>query len=253
MRSGGSSPEADLTARARIRDAALRRFATDGFGAPVRLVAADAGVSPALVIHHFGSKEGLRRACDEYVRTVIAEGKDPMYAASGAARRADLLAMLADVERFGVPTLYLLKAFQAGGDLARELIEDMVELTRSTLDDGVRAGTIRPSRDADARARYLVMLSVGSLVADQALHPSDPADPGAFVREYMSRSALPSAELFTEGLLIDRTMLDAVAATWPGLAPDPEPAPDPGLAPDPDPAPEPDPTPRTSDDPGTTP
>jgi TetR/AcrR family transcriptional regulator, regulator of cefoperazone and chloramphenicol sensitivity len=58
----------DLTTQARIRDAAIERLPKDRFaGTTVRAVAADAGVSPALVLHHFGSKEGLHRACDEYV------------------------------------------------------------------------------------------------------------------------------------------------------------------------------------------
>jgi AcrR family transcriptional regulator len=64
----------DLTARARIRGAALARFGTDGIaGTSVRAVAADAGVSP-LVVHHFGSKEGLRQACDDYVLDSIRNG-----------------------------------------------------------------------------------------------------------------------------------------------------------------------------------
>ena len=55
----------DLTARARIRDSAIVYFGRHGFqSATVRAIAADAGVSPALVIHHFGSKDGLREACD---------------------------------------------------------------------------------------------------------------------------------------------------------------------------------------------
>jgi len=85
----GSSPldDPDRTARARIRDAAFARFATDGVAATsVKSLAADAGVSPALVIHHFGSKEGLRAACDEYVveghrrliRSTSSSSSDPM-------------------------------------------------------------------------------------------------------------------------------------------------------------------------------
>ena len=50
----------DLTARARIRDAAIECFARQGFAVSVRAIAAHAGVSPGLVIHHFGSKAGLR-------------------------------------------------------------------------------------------------------------------------------------------------------------------------------------------------
>src|SRR3954471_10969656 len=58
----------DLTARARIRDAAIRLFADRGIdGTTVRDIAQAAGVSPGLLRHHFGSKEGLREACDQYV------------------------------------------------------------------------------------------------------------------------------------------------------------------------------------------
>jgi TetR/AcrR family transcriptional regulator, regulator of cefoperazone and chloramphenicol sensitivity len=58
----------DLTARARIRDAAIRLFAERGMdGTTVRDITQAAGVSPGLLRHHFGSKEGLREVCDEYV------------------------------------------------------------------------------------------------------------------------------------------------------------------------------------------
>lgn len=46
--------------RVAIRDAAVRLFAERGYaGTSVRDIAGDAGVDPALVIRHFGSKEGL--------------------------------------------------------------------------------------------------------------------------------------------------------------------------------------------------
>ncbi|SNY62074.1 TetR/AcrR family transcriptional regulator [Paractinoplanes atraurantiacus] len=57
----------DLTARARIRDAAIELFAERGVeAATIRDIAQAAGVSSGLLRHHFGSKEGLRDACDEY-------------------------------------------------------------------------------------------------------------------------------------------------------------------------------------------
>jgi AcrR family transcriptional regulator len=66
-----SSPQ-DLTARARIRDAAISLMAERGIGgATIRDIAQAAGVSSGLVRHHFGSKEGLRAACDEYVMNVV--------------------------------------------------------------------------------------------------------------------------------------------------------------------------------------
>jgi AcrR family transcriptional regulator len=45
--------------RDRIAASAQRLFAETGFSTPVRAIAADAGVDPALVIRHFGSKELL--------------------------------------------------------------------------------------------------------------------------------------------------------------------------------------------------
>ncbi len=88
---------ADLTAQARIRDAAMRLFGEQGFDrATIRGIAEVAGVSPGLVRHHFGSKEGLRDACDahlaraverinEQVRTDAAPGQVNYVAVASAA------------------------------------------------------------------------------------------------------------------------------------------------------------------------
>ena len=63
----GDRSAEDLTARARIRDAALRLFAERGLdGTTIRDIAKEAGVSGGLIRHHFGSKDGLRSACDVY-------------------------------------------------------------------------------------------------------------------------------------------------------------------------------------------
>ena len=71
----------DLTARARIRDAALELFADRGIaGATVRDIALKAGVSSGLLRHHFGSKEGLRDACDEYAMARLNELRQQMLA-----------------------------------------------------------------------------------------------------------------------------------------------------------------------------
>ena len=52
----GKRSAEDLTARARIRDAALALFAERGTdGATIRDIAKAAGVSGGLVRHHFGS------------------------------------------------------------------------------------------------------------------------------------------------------------------------------------------------------
>ena len=73
----------DLTAAARIREAALRRFAERGVAATsIRDVAKAAGVSPGLVQHHFRSKARLRRAVADHVmrRAIEAFGAPPASA-----------------------------------------------------------------------------------------------------------------------------------------------------------------------------
>jgi AcrR family transcriptional regulator len=51
------------SSRTAILDAARRRFAAAGYDATsLRAVAADVGVDPAVVVHFFGSKDGLFRA-----------------------------------------------------------------------------------------------------------------------------------------------------------------------------------------------
>ena len=66
----------DLTARARIREAAIRLFAEQGVEETAILdIAKDAGVSGGLIRHHFGSKDGLRVACDTYVLSELVRFK----------------------------------------------------------------------------------------------------------------------------------------------------------------------------------
>lgn len=104
-------PNEDLTGRARIRDAALEVFAERGVkGATVQLIAAAAGVSTGLIRHHFGSKEGLRKVCDEYaIGTLLKQARraleedtaasgflDSMYRASGSSTRYLARALVED-------------------------------------------------------------------------------------------------------------------------------------------------------------
>jgi TetR/AcrR family transcriptional regulator, regulator of cefoperazone and chloramphenicol sensitivity len=62
----------DLTARVRIRDAALTHFAEEGYErTTIRAIARTAGVSHGMLRHHFGSKFDLRAECDDYVFQVL--------------------------------------------------------------------------------------------------------------------------------------------------------------------------------------
>lgn len=69
-----AADETRLSSAERIRDAALKSFATVGASATsLRTVAADAGVSLGLVQHHFETKAGLVKAVDDYVLSVVTD------------------------------------------------------------------------------------------------------------------------------------------------------------------------------------
>jgi AcrR family transcriptional regulator len=201
-----SVAEEDLTGRARIRDAAIRRFGADGFGASVRAIAADAGVSPGLVIHHFGSKDGLRAACDEHVLRLIREAETEAFTKSGP---AEWLAQLSVLDEFAPGVGYLVQTLLAGGNLAATLLERMTRDAEVYLADAVAAGTMKPSRDPAARAAFLVDVGIGAVLSFIRRHPPVDGDYRATLRRYAEANSLPALELYTEGLLADSSVLDA--------------------------------------------
>ncbi|HIY65189.1 MAG TPA: TetR/AcrR family transcriptional regulator, partial [Candidatus Agrococcus pullicola] len=101
-----SAPDpSDLTTRARIRNAAVEQFGTHGLDrASVRMIAEAAGVSAALVVHYFGDKKGLRRACDEYVIDVFTDDR-PGF--TSAPTMESIQAALQDIEAYGPALDYL--------------------------------------------------------------------------------------------------------------------------------------------------
>lgn len=208
MRSSGRSENGAAASTAeRIRDAAIARFGRDGFGAGLRAVAADAGVTAGLVMHHFGSKAGLRRACDEYVLGVIRSEK---MRASTSGSAAGMIAQLAEIDRFAPLALYALRGLQAGGELAVEFTEQMVRDAEDYLAAGVESGVIKPSRDPAARARYLALQGLGSLLLWATLQPGEilADDFAAGLKKMSDEITPPALELFTQGLFVNRALLD---------------------------------------------
>lgn len=199
-------PASDGSTRGRILDVAMRRFARSGFGASVRSIASDAGVSPALVIHHFGSKDKLHAACDEYVLAWI---RDVKRDSIGRAAGGNLLQVLAAADQYAPLVGYVLRSLQAGGAVGREFTEHMIADAEVYTAEAVRDGVVRPSRDEAARVRYLVYSALGAMLLSVTLDPpQDAEDVTAAMRRFMDELYLPMLELFTEGFLTTRRMLD---------------------------------------------
>jgi AcrR family transcriptional regulator len=198
----------DLTATARIRDSAIEQFGQHGFSVGLRSIADAAGVSAALVIHHFGSKDGLRKACDDYVAEQIRDAKSESIQNTDPAA---WFAKMAEIESYAPMMAYLVRSLQSGSDLAKDFWRRMIENAEGYIEEGVRAGTIKPSRDPRARAMYLGMASGGGFLLYLQMHDT-PTDLRAVLRDYGNDMVLPALEVYTEGLLTDSTMFDAFLA-----------------------------------------
>lgn len=197
----------DLQAHARIRDAALRLFGVHGIKATtVRQIAEAAGVSPALVIHHFRSKEGLRNACDEWMMARLTEKKTD--AVAGGDTTAALLQSQSEFQPFHA---YIAASISEGGEGAARLFDAMCQLTLDMFDAGPEL--FRTPADLEATVALVVAFSLGATVLEEQVarrlggtHLLDP--------EVLPRYSLASMELFTHGLFADETFLRRIRAAF---------------------------------------
>jgi TetR/AcrR family transcriptional regulator, regulator of cefoperazone and chloramphenicol sensitivity len=174
---GGRAFE-DLTARARIRDAALHLFAERGIdGATIRDIAKAAGVSSGLVRHHFGSKEALRDACDSYAVDRTNRIREQMF-------REGRLADQAFVGSVHPTTMllqaYLVRSMMDGSDAAAAMFDEMVRLGEEWL-----AGQQVESPDPRAYAAVLVAMQLGVFLLREQLSRAlgiDVSTPAGHVR-----------------------------------------------------------------------
>ncbi len=202
----------DITARARLRDAAIECFAIRGFEASVREISARAGVSQGLIRHHFGTKDALRAECDAEVLRRYRDLKVEAMRMSPA----QTMATLSQIDDFAPMFVYILRSVRDGGPAGREFIEGMIAEAEAFSEDAVREGRLKPSRDPAARARYLVSSSLGGLLVQLTLMPDlDIGDLPQAIHRLTESIMLPTLELYTEGVLVDRSVLDEYLAQSP--------------------------------------
>lgn len=187
MASPGIDP-ADLTARARIRDAALLHFGEHGFDrATIRGIAETAGVSSGLVRHHFGSKQALREACDAHLASVIRRLNNQVRSESTTSRVNQVAGARAAM---GPYQRYMARALAEGS--ATALFDVMVELSEQWLADADTARPDPPGVDRHTRAAVITAMALSVSV----LH------------EHLSRAI--GLEVFSPDgdLLLARTLID---------------------------------------------
>jgi len=196
----------DRTARARIRDAALLCFARDGFSTPLRVIAAEAGVSVPLITHHYRTKDALRQTCDDWVLERFVELK-----LLAIARPTSVKETLADTSASSVLTVYMLRSFLDATSSAHSFFDRFVDHLRTILDTAGAAGLIRPSADEEERLRLLAAQSLGSLLVEFVVNPV--ADPRLFIGQvHTARNMRAQIELYSQPLFTASPAFDTYAA-----------------------------------------
>ncbi|WP_161632126.1 TetR family transcriptional regulator [Nakamurella lactea] len=201
------SAEDDLTARARIRDAATMLIARQGFASTtVRAVATAAGVSPALVLHHFGSKAGLRQACDDAVwdefHAVITSTADDVSA-------GELLRQFSIRTNHSPAAIYVTRALLDGGEFAHRVFDGMVADVEGYMANAVRSGIVRPARDEHTRALMLTSYSLGSMLLGRYIVGED-VDPIEIPDRLIDLFTDEGLDVYTDGLFTDSRIRDAL-------------------------------------------
>lgn len=207
MRSPSGSE--DLTTRARIRIAAIEQFGAHGFDrASVRSIAEAAGVSAALVVHHFGDKKRLRQACDEHV---VATFTDDRPGFGGSPTVESIQAAFQDLEAYGPALDYLIRMLTDDTEAADALFDGILAASKQLYREQEQRGIIRPQSDPDGSALLITLMGLGPLVLQRQFAR-------ALGEERLTPSALmkisvPMMELFTHGFYTDDTLLVATRAT----------------------------------------
>jgi TetR/AcrR family transcriptional regulator, regulator of cefoperazone and chloramphenicol sensitivity len=188
----------DRSAAPAIRDAATALFAARGFDAvTVREIAAAAGVSAALVIHHFGSKEGLRRAIDEHVARWVDQMLAQLATAPGdASTLAELMAGWLESEP--ATGSYLRRLLVDGGPAGAALFTRLLLATREGVGALEAAGVVRPSADALARDVVLLCNDLAAVVLRPLAADALGVDP--LGRDGLARWSAVVVDLYTNGL-----------------------------------------------------
>ncbi len=206
MRSAWSS--GDLTTRARIRNAAVELFGGHGFDrTSVRMIAEAAHVSPALVVHHFGSKTGLRAACDEHVATVFTTepgGSETTPTIEG------IQAAMSDLDAYGPALAYLTRMLSEDSDAADALFDGLLRGTRRMLAVQQEAGLIHQQDDLDATTLLITLFGLAPLVLSRQFARS--LGEARLTPAALARITLPTMELLTHGLYRDDALLHATRA-----------------------------------------
>ena len=194
--------EADLTAAARIRNAALECFAAAGpAGTSIRDVAKAAGTSPGLVQHHFKTKANLRDAVNEYVTAIVVDTYgDPTKIEEPS---ADPIQDAGDrITAFVVanPTAlrYVGRALVEGDPAARGVFDAFVAVILANLERLAENGSLHRDLDLEWAAMHLVIFNLATILFEDPIN--DNLQAPLFGAAQLRRWNVATTELYRRGM-----------------------------------------------------
>lgn len=195
-----SSDPADLTAAAAIRIAAMELFAERGYAdVTVRQIAAAAGVSPALVMHHYGSKDRLRAVLDERVGVFVESMLAELAKAPGEGGSATVAGLFADrLEREPAMAGYVRRLLADGGPAGVALFGRLYQATRAGVEAMEQAGVIRAAHDEPVRTAFLLSNDLAVLLLRPHITQVAGIDPLA--RDGLVRWSAEAFDIYAHGL-----------------------------------------------------
>ncbi len=165
--------DSDLTTVARIRNAALEGFATNGVAATsIRDVAKAAGVSPGLVQHHFPTKAALAQAVNDYVAAIAVAAFVDVPAASSARDASEELGrrVAALVHEHPNALLYVARASIEGDPGALDLFDTFVSIAEQQWQQLAKDGLLRADMDPQWTALNTILVNLSPLLFGAALN-----------------------------------------------------------------------------------
>ncbi|HEX5201803.1 TetR/AcrR family transcriptional regulator [Paractinoplanes rhizophilus] len=195
--------EGDLTGKANIRNAALRLFAERGHDAvTMREIAAAAGVSPALVVHHFGSKDGLRAAVDAYAAqafdSLFAMDEHDLAEALTGDNWVSIAELFARAFPHGSPLpAYLRRLLLVNDPAGAALFGRWYALTGRLLDSMTEMGLVRPAGDPAVRAAFFLVNDLALILLRNQVAAAIGVDP--LTPEGVTRWGQEVAAIYTQG------------------------------------------------------
>jgi len=196
------SDRADQTAAAAIRIAAIELFAERGYtGVTVRQIASAAGVSPALVIHHYGSKENLRAVLEDRVAAFVESMLAELAGAAEQGGSASVAELFADrLEREPALAGYVRRLLVDGGPAGVALYERLFEVTQAGLRALEQAGAVRPAEDEPLRTAFLLGNDLAMVLLRPLISQVVGIDPLA--RDGLARWSAEVFDVYANGLFI---------------------------------------------------